>query len=129
MKTIKQMLKYGMVGLMNTGITLSIIFILMNWLNVSYRISNVSGYIVGFFNSFLWNKHWTFQSKGKVTKELILFLLVFLFCYGLQFLLLILLVERWRLSENVSQLFSMAFYTLVGFILNKLVTFKSSTTV
>ena len=120
-----QFLKFGIVGLLNTLITLSIIFILMKLLHVSYRISNIIGYIFGLSNSFIWNKFWTFKSKIFSAREIILFLLVFLVSFGLQFLILNLLVEIIHINEDLSQIFAMIFYTIINFFGNKYITIKN----
>lgn len=120
----KQLIRFGIVGVINTIITISIIFILSNIYNVYYIISNGVGYIAGFINSFLMNKFWTFQSKGNVLKESYWFIIVFFISYGIQLLILYYLHESLKINENLSQILSMIFYTLVNFILNKFLTFR-----
>ncbi len=68
---ITQFIKFIIVGVFNTSITLSIIFILSFAFNFDYRISNAAGYLAGFINSFIWNKFWTFRSQGKWKVEFI----------------------------------------------------------
>ncbi len=120
----KQFIRFGIVGVINTLITISIIFILSNVYNVHYIISNIIGYIAGFMNSFLMNKFWTFQSKGNFLKESYWFILVFLISYALQVLILYYLHGILKINENLSQILSMICYTLVNFILNKFLTFR-----
>lgn len=118
-------IKYGLVGVINTLITGIIIFALMNAFHVSYRISNVIGYIAGFFNSFILNKTWTFKGgQSSTLKQFVRFTAVFVFCYLLQHTLLVLLVEKLNIDENLSTLAGMVFYTIIGFFFNKLFTFK-----
>lgn len=120
-----QMIKYGLVGVINTLITAVIIFTLMNGLGVSYQISNAIGYVAGFFNSFILNKLWTFKtSQTSTVSQFIKFAAVFAVCYLIQLGLVIILVEKLSISKNLSQLAGMVFYTLIGFLFNKLFTFK-----
>lgn len=124
-KVIGQMIKYGLVGVINTLITLIILFVLQNAFGVSYKISNAVGYIAGFINSFVLNKLWTFKGNSSSTfSQFIRFALVFAVCYVLQLGLVILLVETIHINKNISQLIGMVFYTLIGFLLNKLFTFR-----
>jgi putative flippase GtrA len=96
----------------------------MHVVHLDYRISNVCGYIAGLINSFFWNRYWTFKSGGPVAVEGFLFLAVFGVCYGLQFLALLLLVEKLHVSENLSQPLALVVYTGFNFLLNKLITFR-----
>lgn len=117
--------KYGLVGVVNTLITAIIIFALMNIFHVSYRISNLAGYIAGFFNSFILNKTWTFKSNQSSTfGQFIRFTAVFAVCYLLQHGLVVALVEKLHVDENLSTLAGMVFYTVIGFFFNKIFTFK-----
>lgn len=125
-KIFAQMVKYGLVGVVNTLITAVIIFALMNGFGVSYKISNAIGYVAGFINSFILNKKWTFKGNTESTlKQLIKFGAVFAVCYFLQLGLVVLMVEKLSISKNISQLAGMVFYTIIGFLLNKLFTFKN----
>lgn len=124
-KMFGQMIKYGLIGVINTLLTGTIIFLLMNGFGVPFKISNAVGYIVGFFNSFIMNKLWTFKGNQTSTiRQFIRFAAVFAVCYFLQLSLVVFLVEKLCLSENIAQLAGMVFYTLIGFLLNKLFTFK-----
>lgn len=125
LKIFGQMAKYGLIGVINTLLTGVIIFVLMNGFGVSFKISNAAGYIVGFFNSFIMNKLWTFKGNQTSTfRQFIRFAAVFVVCYLLQLGFVITLVDKLMLSENIAQLAGMVFYTLIGFLLNKLFTFK-----
>lgn len=124
-KLFSQMIKYGLIGVINTLITWIIFFVLMNVFGVDFKISNAVGYVAGFFNSFIMNKLWTFKGNETSTiKQFIKFAAVFAICYLLQLGFVILLVEKISISENISQLIGMVFYTLIGFVFNKLFTFK-----
>jgi len=117
--------KYGLVGGINTLITGVILFVLMNGFGVSFKISNVVGYVAGFFNSFIMNKFWTFKANQTSTlRQFIRFTAVFAVCYLIQLRLVVFLVENLSVNKNISQLIGMVFYTLIGFLFNKLFTFK-----
>ncbi|MCX7921117.1 MAG: GtrA family protein [Clostridia bacterium] len=122
---IKQFFKFGIVGVINTGITLLAVYILMNLFSVSYKIANPIGYILGFVNSFFFNKHWTFKSTGSIKKESFMFVVIAGVSYLLQYGLVIFLVESLRVEQNLAQLIGMPFYTALGFVGNKLFNFKN----
>lgn len=122
--TFREFVRFCIVGVINTSITLSVIFVLMNLLNVDYKISNVIGYILGFINSFILNKFWTFKSQKNIFKESFLFILVFVISYLVNFIILIVLVENLYVNKNFALLGGMICYTFVNYSLNKIITFK-----
>lgn len=124
METVKQAIKYGIVGLGNTLITAGVIWVMMKLLGCSDITSNVAGYVAGVLNSFVWNKQWTFQSSAGWTSSAIRFGVVFGICYLLQLGVLMVLNKHLPIDPYYNQLIAMAFYTAINFIMNKLYTFK-----
>ncbi|MDR3269647.1 MAG: GtrA family protein [Tannerella sp.] len=143
MEVIKQGIKYGVVGIGNTLLSLIIIWIMTKPGGCPETISNLTGYTVGLINSYLWNKKWTFRSEGNWTGSAIRFFGVFAVCYLMQ-LGLLLALNRYC-PENpplygffkplllmfkidapfYNQILAMFFYTLANFIINKFYTFKT----
>ncbi len=121
-----QAIRFGIVGILNTGVTLAVIFILMKGLSVHYAISNITGYVLGFLNSFVLNKKWTFRSKGNIGLEGVSFAAVFGVCYLIQLGVLVFMKETVGINAYYAQLLAMAVYTGLSFILNKLITFKNT---
>src|SRR5271157_3898121 len=120
-----QLVRFGLVGVMNTLVTLAVIFILMEVFRLNYLLANVCGYALGLVNSFLWNKLWTFKSRGPVMKEGAAFLIVFAVCYLVQSGALALMVEKLHISKLLAQVLSMAVYTGLNFTGNKLISFRT----
>jgi len=118
-------IKYGMVGIINTLITGIIMFALMNIFSISLRISNVVGYIAGFINSFILNKLWTFKGvKSSTLTQFLRFTGVFAVCFLLQHGLVLVLAEKLLIDKNISAIAGMVFYTGISYVFNKLFTFK-----
>jgi putative flippase GtrA len=125
-KAIKQAIKYGVVGVINTLITAVVIWIMMKLLGCSDVVSNVVGYIAGVLNSFIWNKKWTFKSTEKWIGSAIRFGVVFGICYLLQLGLLVFVLNPYlAIDPYYNQLIAMAFYTAINFVMNKFYTFKA----
>ncbi len=135
-RTFIQLLKYGIIGVSNTLITLIVFYIINTWMGLGYAIANTIGYVLGLINSFVWNRTWVFRSGGNLWREAGLFLLGFLICYGLQ-----MGASQWLLStplhdielswlpmkntgENIIMCLSMVVYTLANYVYNRFVTFK-----
>lgn len=136
-KTMIQFIKYSMVGVMNTLITLVVIYVCKSLLDINEYVSNTVGYIAGLINSFLWNKKWVFKVKEDSFNQIIRFAAGFLMCYGLQFLVVWVLNEHTILGEmewtvkgftfggyGVATIVGMMVYTLANFVYNRLITFR-----
>lgn len=112
-------IKYLKVGVLNTLLTLIIIFICVNILKINYNMSYFIGYAIGLINSFILNKYYTFESKNQWNKELMLFIMVFFIAYSISNIILIGLIEILYINKNISIVLSMIVYTIIGYILNK----------
>ncbi|MCM1318610.1 MAG: GtrA family protein [Bacteroides sp.] len=137
--SLLQLVKYGVVGCLNTALTLGIIFVCKSFLGVDEYLSNALGYVAGFVNSFLWNRRWVFRSDGRLRREAALFLCGFAVCYCVQFAVVWVLsrspfgdmeyafTDRIVLSGyGIATLIGNVAYTLSNFIFNKVVTFGSA---
>lgn len=124
-KTFRQAIKYGIVGLSNTFITLAIIWVMMKLFGCSSVLSNVAGYAAGLVNSFVLNKQWTFKSQAGWTSSAIRFGVVFGICYLLQLGVLLFLNKQLAIDPYYNQLIAMVFYTVINFLMNKFYTFKA----
>jgi putative flippase GtrA len=120
-----QILKYLLVGIINTIVGYGIIFFLM-FLGVSPEISNIVGYAVGISVSYVLNKIYTFQSKAHPKKEFPKFVLSLLASYTLNFLTLVLCIHILKINPYISQIISGAVYTVSGFVFLKYFAFRGS---
>ena len=128
-KTAVQLLKYGVIGVMNTVITLVTFYVLNTKAEVSYGISNVVGYILGVINSFIWNRKWVFKTHNNVRREALLFGGGFLLCLtllGWKSLPddVIPFMPMAKSGQNIVMVIAMVVYTLANYAYNRLVTFK-----
>ena len=132
-----QLLKYGLVGISNSLITLVVIFLCNEIIGLKLMLADVIGYIAGLINSFIWNKKWVFKSHNRIEKEMVLFIGGFLICFGLQFVTVLLLrdpmkaleinimgIDSKTFGEYVAVCVGMVVYTLGNYAYNRFVTFK-----
>ena len=80
-KTINQFSKFIVIGFMNTAIDFAILNFLMWWTGIysgaSIILLNMVSFSIAVFNSYFWNKYWTFRDLDKVeAKEFSQFILV-----------------------------------------------------
>lgn len=78
-----QALRFGLVGLANTGIGVAVILSLQALTPAGPYLANAGGYAVGLVVSFLGNRSWTFRAgDGAVTPQALRFLGSFALAYG-----------------------------------------------
>lgn len=121
-KEALRLTKYGLVGVMNTLVTLAVFFGLRR-MGAGVDLANFAGYAAGICNAFLWSKLWVFRSRGGPwRRESAWFLTGAGTCWLLQwgvFRLLLCCVP-----EAAAQLLGMCAYTLLNYAFNRLVTFS-----
>ncbi|MEG2219727.1 MAG: GtrA family protein [Muribaculaceae bacterium] len=136
--TTIQLIKYGLVGISNSLLTLVVIFLCNDILNINLFIADILGYVVGLINSFIWNKNWVFKShSNSVRIEMILFLIGFGICFGLQFLTVwgivtfttvkemsVIGISAPAFGEYLAVCIGMVVYTICNYIYNRFVTFR-----
>lgn len=80
--------KYNLIGIMNTLITLAVVWVMHQWLDWNLELSNFLGFVAGGCNSYIMNRIWNFKSSNEKKSEITRFLIVFLCAYGLNLLVL-----------------------------------------
>ncbi|MCD6322954.1 MAG: GtrA family protein [Clostridiales bacterium] len=124
LKEFYTMLRYGAVGLVNTGVTAAVIF-LLKLTRIHYSLYTLAGYAVGITVSFFLNRRFTFKKQGeKAGRQLIKFLSVTVSLLLLTQFLQYLLIDLAGIKETIGVIIGMVFYTGTGYILNRLFVFK-----
>ena len=116
-------IKYLLVGVANTIIGFGIIFTMM-FIGFSPEVSNLVGYVIGIFVSYVLNKYFTFKKKKKNKKEFFKFIFSMLISYLLNLLTLLICYRILNIDKYLSQIISGVIYTLSGFIFSKFYAFK-----
>lgn len=78
--TVRQFSRFLIIGFMNTGMDWAVFFALTSWMPFFTRhilIANAISFGVGFTNSYIFNRRWTFRSQdARVGRQLSVFLLI-----------------------------------------------------
>lgn len=139
-KTGIQLLKYGIIGVMNTVITLVAFYLFNTKLGVPYGFSNIIAYVLGVINSFVWNRNWVFKTGDNFKREALLFGCGFVLCWMLQGIVSWVLLEGLNMKQlpndiipffpmekagqNIVMLIAMVAYTLANYAYNRFITFR-----
>lgn len=119
-----QLVKFSLIGLLNTGIHYSIFLFLYRVFGVYYLAASVVGYCAGLINSYIMNKKWTFRTTGvRVHIEFVKFIMVNLISLFVNLAALKYAVDHIGIIPEVGQIIAIVFSTIVNFLGNKLWTF------
>ncbi|MDO5048730.1 MAG: GtrA family protein [Actinomycetaceae bacterium] len=77
--------KFAIVGVINTIVGTTVMFLAYNWLGFGYWVSSALNYIIGSIVSFFLNKYFTFQNKERSLKQVVLFIANITICYLLAY--------------------------------------------
>jgi putative flippase GtrA len=120
-----QFLKFGVVGLSNTLISLAIYYIFIYINKDWYVLGNVVGWVVSVANSFFLNRKFVFKdSKESILKTLLKTYLSYGGSFLLSTLFLFVQVEWLGVSEIIAPIINLIVTIPLNFLINKFWTFK-----
>lgn len=128
----KTMLRFLLVGIVNTLVGCGAMFLLYNLAGCSYWISSTANYVLGGIVSFVLNKYFTFESKAWSWRQVWRFSLNVAVCYLIGYglakpvALWILRGQPVKIQENVAMLVGMCLYTGLNYLGQRFFAFRSS---
>jgi putative flippase GtrA len=125
------LLRFLLVGVINTLVGCGTMFLLYNLANCSYWASSAANYLVGGIVSFFLNKYFTFRKKewswGQVVRFAGNVAVCWLLAYGMARPLVLRLLEgqSLRLQENVAMFVGMGLYTALNYLGQRFFAFRA----
>ncbi len=125
--TIFQFVKFGIVGVSNTAISL-IVYYIIYWINPEwYMIGNVAGWVISVANAFFWNNKYVFKSQSEGVKQLLKRIGKTYLSYGATFVMstvfLYVEVDILHWSAVICPIINLVLTIPLNFLLNKFWTF------
>ena len=123
-------MKFAMVGVINTIVGTTVMFVFYNVFHFSYWVSSASNYIIGSIISYLLNKNFTFRFKEQKYWSLLRFVLNILTCYLLAYGIAkpvmhwILTDFSQTIQENVSMMLGLGLFVVFNYLGQRFFTFK-----
>lgn len=102
-KTVKQFIKFGIVGTSSAVVDLGILNLLVLVFGVNVYAASTISFILAVTNGFIWNRLWTFQSQGKRNVQYGMFMTVNLAGLGLNLLIMYGLIHYLGLWYNYAK--------------------------
>ena len=125
-------LKFILVGIVNTIIGTTVMFLCYNALHCNYWFSSAMNYIIGSIVSYFLNKYFTFQNKERnwkiVAKYVINIATCYLIAYGIAKPLVAHLLSGQTLAiqENGAMIVGMVLFVILNYIGQRFFTFKKT---
>jgi putative flippase GtrA len=120
-----QFVKFGIVGVSNTLLTLAVYTVLLKVLGVWYLAASAIGFVAGAINGFLLNRRWTFREHVGDALTPVRWGVVQTCGLGLNEGLLYVLVHDAQLDKLVAQVCATAVVTVSTFFANRAWTFRA----
>lgn len=122
-KNIVQFLKFGIVGLSNTFVSLAVYYVFLWFDQRLYLVGNVVGWIVSVANAYYWNNKYVFGAGEKGFRQTLKKLSKTYLSYGATFVLSTLLlyveVDVLNWSSIISPFVNLIITIPLNFLLNK----------
>ena len=126
----KTMIKFLVVGIINTLVGTGAMFLLYNVVHCSYWLSSAANYVLGGTVSFFLNKYYTFQNPEKSWQQVCRFVLTvsvcYLIAYGIAKPLALTILAHYpiRVQENIAMCIGMCLYTGLNYLGQRFFAFK-----
>lgn len=125
-----KLLKFLLVGVINTIVGSGLMFLLYNCFNVPYWPSSACNYVAGGICSYFLNKYFTFKNHSKSKREVVYFILTILVCYFISYVsakkLIYIIFEEYseKFKGNLSLILGMCLYTGLNYLGQRFIVFK-----
>lgn len=131
---IKKFIKFGTIGVLNTLVDAAVFFVVYRLICTgaglpSNSMSNPAwvtalaqaiAFVVASLNSFLWNKRWTFEKRGKVSRqEAVRFIVTNVGYYLVSLLLIRGLANLFAVPDTVAKLPATLCMIFYNYLMNK----------
>jgi putative flippase GtrA len=119
------LVRFALVGASGYVVNLAVFALAVHALGVDYRVAAVLAFTVAVTNNFVWNRRWTFAARdGHAGFQAVRFLVVSLAAFGVSLGILTVLVSVAELPRVAAQAIAIAAATPLGFVGNKLWSFR-----
>ena len=118
-------LRFSIVGLMNTGLGLSAIFVMLA-LGANAAIANLCGYALGFSVGYALNRGWTFGDSRTARTTAAPYAALAVLAYGVNLAIVMLLHNHWGVNSYLAQAPGVATYAVLMFLGSHFIVFRAT---
>ncbi len=118
-KKLNELIKYGVVGVINTAMGYGVFWIFFRWLNFSPEAANAIGYVSALSLAFILNHIFVFSGSTISATSAARFVAAFSIAFLINQIVLLVLFRIFSVPPEVAQIFAMIVYTVVFYLINK----------
>ena len=122
-KLVRQFLKFGIVGFINTLIYMALYYILL-YIGFHYLLSNVLAYVLSIISSFTMHSRIVFKVKDDIVRRFIKVFITYMITLSLSTGIMYLLVDLLDISPIIAPYITFIVTIPTSFLLQKLWAFK-----
>ena len=111
-----QIFKFANVGVLSTLLNYSCFYILFSVYSLNYMLSSATGYLLGVFVGFMFNKGWAFQYKKVSAKEPLQYIILYSFSLFLGLSFLRLLVDEFNIQPEIANIATITLTAITNFL-------------
>ena len=116
---ILQFIKFGMVGVLNTVISLTVYYAVVLFRRDWYMLGNIAGFIISVLNAFYWNSTYVFNMRENRLRTLLRTYMAYGSNLIIGSVLLWLLVDQLGISPFLAPILNLIITIPLNFVLNK----------
>jgi len=125
-KKNKEIIMYGIFGVLTTLVNIFVYFILVRVFNFHYLISTIISWIISVLFAYFTNKKYVFESKGNnYLKEIFAFIGFRILSGIIEIVLMYLFVDTLTFDDLISKVITNIVVVLLNYIFSKLFVFKN----
>lgn len=122
---MNELIKYMIVGLINTATGYGVFWMLLRWVGCSPELANAIGYVIALCVAFYLNRFFVFTGANSSTSSILRFFVAFAAAFLLNQAVLIVFFRIFLVPAEIAQVFAMIVYTVIFYLLNKFYVFRT----
>ena len=116
--------RFLLVGAINTGVSF-VLYTVLVFLGIVPHIAVVIMYPISILHAYIWHKYFTFRVSKRSISEVLRFVLINLFAFGVNFSAVYVLTYVFSVNPYLAGAFALAITTLVSYFGHNLFTFRN----
>ena len=121
---VGQFSRYLITGFSSAAIELTLLFVLRDTAGLTVLAANSIALTIVFWFNFLMNRFWSFKSKADIKRQLVMYLVLFVFNLAASDLIMYLLTVKLSLQYLIAKVFAIGAVVCWNFILYRKVIYK-----
>ena len=121
---VGQFSRYLITGFSSAAIELTLLFVLRDTAGLTVLMANSIALTIVFWFNFLMNRFWSFKSKANIKRQLVMYLVLFVFNLATSDLIMYLLTVKLSLQYLIAKVFAIGAVVCWNFVLYRKVIYK-----